>query len=47
VGSVFAMLASSFAGLPMEASLNAGAAAINAIHKGDEESYKREFETWQ
>lgn len=47
IGSVFAMLASSFAGLPMEAGLNAGAAAINAIHKGDEEGYKREFETWQ
>lgn len=47
IGSVFAMLASSFAGLPMEAGLNAGAAAINAIHKGDETAYNREFETWQ
>ena len=47
VGSVFAMLASSFAGLPMEAGLNAGAAAINAIRKGDEDGYKREYETWQ
>jgi hypothetical protein len=47
VGSVFAMLASSFAGLPMEAGLNAGAAAINAIHQGDEKAYNREFEAWQ
>jgi hypothetical protein len=47
VGSVFAMLASSFAGLPMEASLNAGAAAINAIHQGDEKAYQREFDTWK
>ena len=47
VGSVFAMLASSFAGLPMEASLNAGAAAINAIHNGDEKAYQREFDTWK
>jgi len=47
VGSVFAMLASSFAGLPMEAGLNAGAAAMNAIHKGDEDAYNREFTAWQ
>lgn len=47
VGSVFAMLASSFAGLPMEAGLNAGAAAINAVHAGDEKAYNREFEAWK
>lgn len=47
VGSVFAMLASSFAGLPMEAGLNAGAAAINAIHAGDEKAYNREYEGWK
>lgn len=47
VGSVFAMLASSFAGLPMEAGLNAGAAAINAVHAGDEKAYNREFESWK
>lgn len=47
LGSVFAMLASSFAGLPMEAGLNAGAAAINAIHAGDEKAYNREYESWK
>ena len=47
IGSVFAMLASGFAGLPMEHALNAGAAAINAIHAGDEKAYNREFESWQ
>lgn len=46
-GSVFAMLASSFAGLPMEHALNAGAAAINAVHAGDEKAYNREYEAWQ
>lgn len=47
VGSVFAMLASSFAGLPMEASLNAGAKAINAIHEGDAKAYEREYTAWK
>lgn len=47
VGSIFAMLASSFAGLPMEAGLNAGAAAINAVHAGDEKAYQREYESWK
>jgi hypothetical protein len=47
IGSVFAMLASSFAGLPMEAGLNAGAAAINAVHAGDEKAYNREYEEGQ
>lgn len=47
VGSVFAMLASSFAGLPMEAGLNAGAAAINAIHAGDAKAYEKEYEGWK
>lgn len=46
-GSVFAMLAAGFAGLPMEHALNAGAAAINAIHAGDEKAYNREYEAWQ
>jgi hypothetical protein len=47
VGSVFAMLASSFAGLPMEHALNAGAAAINAVHAGDERAYQKEYDAWQ
>mgnify|MGYP006935489082 CR=1 FL=1 len=47
IGSVFAMLASSFAGLPMEHALNAGAAAINAVHAGDAKAYDKEFEAWK
>lgn len=47
VGSVFAMLASSFAGLPMEHALNAGAKAINAVHEGDAKAYEREYASWQ
>lgn len=47
VGSVFAMLASSFAGLPMEHALNAGAAAISAVHAGDEKAYQKEYESWK
>lgn len=47
VGSVFAMLASSFAGLPMEQALNAGAAAINAVHQGDATAYQRDYDSWK
>lgn len=47
VGSVFAMLASSFAGLPMEQALNVGAAAINAVHQGDAAAYQKEYEAWK
>lgn len=47
VGSVFAMLASSFAGVPMEYALEAGAAAINAVHKQDEKAYERDFTSWK
>lgn len=47
IGSVFAMLASSFAGLPMEYALNAGAEAIKAVHAGDEKAYDREQKAWK
>ena len=47
IGSVFAMLATSFAGLPMEHALNAGAAAINAVHAGDEKAYQSAYDAWQ
>lgn len=47
IGSVFAMVASSFAGLPMEHALNAGAAAINAVHAGDARAYERAYDSWQ
>lgn len=47
LGSVFAMLAASFTGAPMETALNAGAAAINAIHAGDEKAYDRDFTAWK
>jgi hypothetical protein len=46
-GFVFAMLASSFTGMPMTNALNAGAAAMNAINKGDMEAYHREFDAWK
>jgi len=47
VGMVFAMLAPAFAGLPMSASLNAGAAALNAIKEGDEKAYQQNFEAFK
>lgn len=47
LGSVFAMLASSFAKVPMEYALNAGADAINAVHAGDDKAYERDFTSWK
>jgi hypothetical protein len=46
-GFVFAMLASSFTGMPMTNALNAGAAAMKAINQGDMEAYHREFDAWK
>lgn len=47
VASVFAILASAFTHAPMEHALNGSAAAMNAIRAGDEEAYKRSFETFK
>lgn len=47
IGSVFAMLASGFTRAPMEAALNGGAAAINAIHAQDDKAYQRDFDAWK
>lgn len=46
-GMVFAMLASAFTRTPMESSLNAGAAALNAVHQGDAKGYERDYEAWK
>ena len=41
LGSVFGILASAFTHAPMENALNASAAAMNAIKKGDDAAYER------
>jgi hypothetical protein len=46
-GSIFGILASAFTHQPMENALNASAAAIGAIHKGDEEAYKTAYDAWK
>lgn len=47
LGFIFAMAASSFTRTPMINALNSGAAAMNAIHQGDEEAYKQAYEAWK
>lgn len=47
LGSVFGILASAFTRQPMENALNASAAAMNAVHAGDEEVYKQSFNAWK
>ena len=47
LGSVFGMIASAFTHAPMENALNASAAAMNAIHAGDRDSYERAHEAWK
>lgn len=44
---VFATLASAFTRQPMINSLNAGAAALNAIHAGDQKSYDEAHAAWK
>src|SRR5262245_51739784 len=45
--SVFGIIASAFTRAPMENALNASAAAMTSIHKGDMESYERNFASWK
>lgn len=47
LGSVFGIIASSFTHQPFASALNASAAAINALRKGDREDYERAYKAWQ
>jgi hypothetical protein len=47
LGSVFGILASAFTHAPLQNSLNASAAAMNAIHDNDADSYKNAYDAWQ
>ena len=47
IGSIFAMLVPAFVGLPLSESLNAGAAAINAVHASDQQAYDRDYKSWK
>src|SRR6185437_10690993 len=47
LGAVFAMVASAFTHQPMTNSLNAGAAALNAIKQGDEKEIDRHIDEWK
>lgn len=46
-GFVISMLASAFTAMPMNSALQAGGAAMDAINRGDQEGYKRAFDTWK
>lgn len=45
--TVFAMIASGFSRQPMTSALNAGAAAMNAIHASDQEGYDKAYTAWK
>ncbi len=47
LGSVFGILASAFTHAPMENALNASAAAITAIKKGDRQGYEDARKAWE
>ena len=47
LGSAFGILASAFTHAPMENALNASAAAMNAIHAGDDKEYNRAYKAWE
>jgi len=47
VGMVFALAASAFTRTPLTSALNAGAAAMNAIHQSDEKAYESAYEAWK
>ena len=47
LGSVFGILASAFTHAPMQNALNASAAAINAIKKGDRQGYLDAQKAWE
>ena len=46
-GSVFAILASAFTHRPFVAAMNGAAAAMNAIHKGDQDAYEKAYDSWK
>lgn len=47
IGSIFGILASSFTNAPLTNSLNASAAAINAIKAGDRRAYEDSRKAWE
>jgi hypothetical protein len=47
IGMIFAMAASAFTRTPMTSALNAGAAAMTAIQKGDEKAYESAYKAWK
>lgn len=47
IGSVFAMAASMFTKTPMTSALNAGAAAMKAVHDNDEKAYESAYKAWK
>lgn len=47
LGSVFGILASAFTHAPLQNSLNASAAAMNATHDNDADAYKNAYDAWQ
>ena len=47
LGSVFGMIASAFTHHPMQNAMEASAAAMNAIHAGDQRAYDQAHEAWK
>lgn len=47
LGSVFGMIASAFTHHPMQNAMEASAAAMNAIHAGDQKAYDQAHEAWK
>lgn len=47
LGSVFGIVASAFTHAPMENALNASAAAIKATKEGNDEQFKRAYQSWK
>lgn len=47
IGSIFAMIASTFTKTPMTSALNAGAAAMTAIREHDEKGYESAYAAWK
>lgn len=47
IGSVFAIVASSFTNRPMENAMLGAASAMNAVKAGNEQEYERAYKAWQ
>jgi hypothetical protein len=47
IGTIFGLIASSFTRAPLTSALNAGAAAMNAIHEHDEKGYEAAYNAWK